>query len=175
MIPFLNICLLSRVLAPLPTKLWSKLFIQKKLPRTAWQAATSHLVKPHKTQDLALIVLKRSLLWQNLIRQEKMFLLLSFYIFLLFPPSFRWLSQKDKLQASLLACVTHNTSIAHCKCRMFFSYCRRLKVITYFSWKNHTTVANKAQVPNRPRMIKHISRPCFLYSLFFCIINAISI
>lgn len=107
--------------------------------------------------------------------RQKCFYFCHFTFSYYFPPSFRWLSQKDKLQASPLACVTHNTSIAHCKCRMSFSYCRRLKVITYFNWKNHTTVANKAQVSNRPRMIKHIFRPCFLYSLFFCIINAISI
>lgn len=65
----------SRVLALRPTKLWTKLFIRKRLRRTAWQAETSRLVNLHRTQDPVLIVLKRCL-FENWITE-------AFYLFVL--------------------------------------------------------------------------------------------
>lgn len=102
------VCFPSRVLALLPTKLWTLVFTGKNLPSTAWQAATSQLVKPHRNQALVHTILKRSslcLIWSP--HRPQMFSILLIYWHFSLP---RWPSQKEKLQASPSDCVTHNTS-----------------------------------------------------------------
>lgn len=55
----LHCCFPSRLLALLPTKLWILVLTAKNLPGSAWQAATSHLVKPQRSQGLVHTILSR--------------------------------------------------------------------------------------------------------------------
>lgn len=81
---FTNIC--CRVWFPsrvqdLPTKLWTPLFTDLKLPSTAWQAATSHQMTPQGSQDLGHTILKRSLSCISYAKRQNLCIFLICWIF----------------------------------------------------------------------------------------------
>lgn len=81
---FTNICCCCCVRFPLrvqdlPTKLWTRLSTDRKLPSTAWQAATSHQMTPQGSQDLVPTIPKRSSSCIGYAKRQNLSILLSIF------------------------------------------------------------------------------------------------